>query len=115
MEIRHYVTPDGKDVFRAWWSKLRDPRAREMILMQLDRLELGNTGHCKSLGQGLYELRIHYGPGYRVYYGQTGKEAVLLLCGGNKTSQKQDIKRARKYWRDHRRHTWKAADHTQSS
>ena len=102
MEIREYVTRDGKAVFINWWKKLGDQRAREKIQIQLDRLESGNTGDCKSLGDGLHELRIHYGPGYRVYFGNTGKHIILLLCGGNKASQQQDIKRARKYWRDYR-------------
>jgi putative addiction module killer protein len=102
MEIREYVTRDGKAVFINWWKKLGDQRAREKIQIQLDRLESGNTGDCKSLGDGLHELRIHYGPGYLVYFGNTGKHIILLLCGGNKASQQQDIKRARKYWRDYR-------------
>jgi len=102
MEIREYVSRDGKTVFINWWKKLGDQRAREKIQIQLDRLELGNTGDCKSLGDGLHELRIHYGPGYRVYFGNTGKHIILLLYGGNKASQQRDIKRARKYWRDYR-------------
>lgn len=102
MEIREYVTRDGKTVFTNWWKKLGDLRAREKIQIKLDRLELGNTGDCKSLGDGLHELRIHYGPGYRVYFGNTGKHIILLLCGGNKASQQRDIKRARKYWIDYR-------------
>ena len=102
MEIREYVTRDGKTVFTNWWKKLGDLRAREKIQIKLDRLELGNTGDCKSLGDGLHELRIHYGPGYRVYFGNTGKHIILLLCGGNEASQQRDIKRARKYWIDYR-------------
>jgi len=102
MEIREYVTRDGKAVFINWWKRLGDQRAREKIQIQLDRLESGNIGDCKSLSDGLHELRIHYGPGYRVYFGNTGKHIILLLCGGNKASQQRDIKRARKYWRDYR-------------
>jgi len=115
MEIRHFVTRNGKIVFREWWNKLRDHRAREIILLNIDRLEMGNTGHCKSLGHGLYELRIHYGPGYRVYFGYTGMEIILLLCGGNKATQKRDIKRARQYWKYYRRHVWNSADLTLNS
>lgn len=103
MEIREYVSRDGKVPFHDWLKKLRDQRAIEKILIQLDRLALGNTGDCKSLGEGLHELRIHYGPGYRVYFGNTGKYIILLLCGGDKDSQQQDIKRARRYWTDYRR------------
>jgi len=112
MEIREYVTRDGKAVFTEWWKKLRDRQARDKIQIQLDRLESGNTGHCKSLNDGLHEVRIHYGPGYRVYFGNTGKHIILLLCGGNKASQQQDIKRARQYWKDYRRRLWNQADPT---
>ena len=103
MEIREYVTRDGKVPFNEWLKKLRDQRALEKILTRIDRLETGNTGQCKSLGEGLHELRIHYGPGYRVYFGNVGNCIILLLCGGDKASQQQDIKRARRYWNDCRR------------
>ena len=106
MEIREYVSRDGKKPFIDWLMKLRDQHARKIILAQIDRLEMGNTSHCKSLSGGLHELRIRYGPGYRVYFGNTGEHIILLLCGGNKTSQQRDIKRARLYWRDYRRHLW---------
>ena len=103
MEIREYVNRDGKAVFTEWREKLRDRHARKIIMVQTDRLEMGVTGNCKSLGDGLHELRIHYGPGYRIYFGNTGKHIILLLCGGNKGSQQRDIKRARQYWKDYRR------------
>lgn len=103
MEIQVYVDHDGKKPFIDWLKKLRDQRARDRIHNQLDRLRLGNTGDLKSLGEGIHELRIHYGPGYRVYFGNTGKHIILLLCGGSKASQQQDINRARKYWKDYRR------------
>ena len=103
MEIREYVSRDGKAIFTEWWRKLRDPQARDRIHIHIDRLTLGNTGDSKSLGNGIHELRIHYGPGYRVYYGKTGKRIILLLCGGNKASQQQDVKRAKHYWEDYRR------------
>ena len=103
MEIREYASRDGKAIFTEWWRKLRDRQARDRIHIQIDRLALGNTGDSKSLGNGIHELRIHYGPGYRAYYGKTGKRIILLLCGGNKASQQQDIKRAKHYWEDYRR------------
>ena len=103
MEIREYASRDGKAIFTEWWRKLRDRQARDRIHIQIDRLALGNTSDSKSLGNGIHELRIHYGPGYRVYYGKTGKGIILLLCGGNKASQQQDIKRAKYYWQDYRR------------
>lgn len=67
--------------------------------MRIDRLSLGNEGHWNSVGEGVRELKITDGKGYRVYYGWTGKEAVLLLCGGDKSSQTKDIKQAKEYWR----------------
>jgi len=103
MEIRVYTTHDGKTPFIDWLQKLRDQRARDRIHNQVDRLRLDNAGNYRSLGNGICELRIHYGPGYRIYYGKTGKHIVLLLCGGNKASQQQDIKRAKQYWHDYRR------------
>ena len=103
MEIRVYVRRDGKKPFVAWIKKLRDQRARDRIHNQIDRLRLGNAGDFKSIGNGIYELRIHYGPGYRIYFGQTGKQIILLLCGGNKASQQQDVNRAKQYWQEYRR------------
>jgi putative addiction module killer protein len=103
MEIRIYVSRDGKKPFVVWMKKLRDQRARDRIHNQIDRLRLGNTGDFKSVGNGIYELRIHYGPGYRIYFGHTGKQIILLLCGGNKASQPQDVNRAKQYWQEYRR------------
>jgi len=102
MEIRVYVTRDGKTPFVDWLGKLRDRSARARIRLQLDRILLGNPGDRKTLGQGLYEMRIHYGPDYRVYYGKEGGHIVLLLCGGNKSTQQSDIRLANNYWQDYR-------------
>jgi putative addiction module killer protein len=112
MEIREYVTRDGKAVYTEWFNKVRDRRACVKIRTQIDRLSQGNSGDCKALGSGLHELRIHYGPGYRVYFGNAGKCIILLLCGGSKGSQQQDIVRAKQYWEDYRRSKWKEVDHT---
>ena len=103
MEIRVYVSRDGKRPFIDWLKKLRDQRARDRIHNQVDRLRLGNTGDFKPVGNGVFELRIHCGPGYRIYYGRTGGQIILLLCGGDKASQQQDVKRAMQYWNDYRR------------
>lgn len=103
MEIRIYISRDGKKPFIDWLKKLRDQRARDRIHNQIDRLRLGNAGDFKSVGNGLYELRIHYGPGYRIYFGKTGKQIILLLCGGSKASQREDVQRAKQYWEDYRR------------
>ena len=69
--------------------------------MRLNRLQLGNEGHWKSVGDGIKELKIPIGKGHRVYYGWTGKEIVLLLCGGDKSTQRKDISKAKQYWSDY--------------
>lgn len=81
-------------------SKLRDPQAKARIAIRLNRLAFGNAGDVKSVGEGVSELRIDYGPGYRIYYKRRGEELIILLCGGNKTSQDEDIKRAKKLAKD---------------
>lgn len=86
------------EAFRSWLRKLKDTAAKAKILMRIKRAELGNFGDSKSLGAGLWEMRIDFGPGYRVYYGQDGEVAYLLLCGGDKSTQQTDIARARALW-----------------
>ena len=105
MEIREYVTSEGRVPFLEWIDRLRDRSARTKIRVRLDRLLKGNLGDHKSLGHGLHELRIRYGPGYRVYFGREGQTLVLLLCAGNKASQRVDIRLAANYWQDYRRRT----------
>jgi putative addiction module killer protein len=105
IEIRRYLTAEGKDVFGAWLSELNDLKARARIVVRIDRLASGNFGDTKSLGGGLHELRIDWGAGYRVYYGMTGTACVLLLCGGDKRKQPADIKRARVYCKDYEERT----------
>ncbi|MCB1853978.1 MAG: type II toxin-antitoxin system RelE/ParE family toxin [Pseudomonadales bacterium] len=83
------------DVFSKWLSKLRDRKAIARILARIESLRQGNTGDSKSLGSGLHELRIHFGPGYRIYFTRKAGLVVLLLCGGDKSSQGKDIARAR--------------------
>lgn len=82
------------DTFRNWLTALRDSSARVRIQVRLDRLALGNAGDVKPVGSGVSELRIDYGPGYRVYFTRIGDTVLLLLCGGDKRTQDADIKRA---------------------
>jgi putative addiction module killer protein len=82
------------DVFKAWFAGLRDQQARGRIRARIDRLSLGNSGDVGSVGEGVSEMRIHYGPGYRLYFVNRGKTVVVLLCGGDKRSQARDIARA---------------------
>jgi putative addiction module killer protein len=79
-----YVTQDGREPFSEWLVSLKDAKARAKIRVRLDRVSLGNPGDCHGVGEGVQELRIDYGPGYRVYFGQEGHAVVLLLCGGDK-------------------------------
>lgn len=80
--------------FEAWFTGLRDPQAKARINARIRRLSLGNPGDVKPVGSGVSEMRIDYGPGYRVYYAQSGKVLVLICCGGDKRTQDADIKRA---------------------
>jgi putative addiction module killer protein len=83
------------DEFDRWLSDLADERARTKIASRVARLCFGNAGDVKPVGEGVSEMRIHHGPGYRVYYKQTGRTIILILCGGDKSSQDRDIKRAK--------------------
>ena len=102
IEIRHYVSRAGKDVFDDCLTQLADSRAQAKIATRINRLATGNFGDCKSLRQGLFELRVDWGPGYRVYYAMIGRECILLLCGGDKRKQSADIARALEYLKDYK-------------
>jgi putative addiction module killer protein len=105
MELRRYLTASGGDVFGEWLSRLRDSRTKAKIVTRIDRLSAGNFGDVKVLRDGLFELRIDWRPGYRVYYALVGRSCVLLLCGGDKSKQASDIKRALEYLKDYRERT----------
>ena len=105
IELRRYQTARGRDIFGEWLADLKDARTKAKILARVDRLSLGSFGDCKSLGAGLFEMRIDWGPGYRVYYAMVGRACVLLLCGGDKSRQSVDIRRAAEYLKDHRERT----------
>ena len=98
-EIQSYQDANGNYPFEDWLVRLRDRTARVKIQARLGRLALGNFGDSKFVGDGVYELRINYGGGYRIYFGQVGTRVILLLCGGDKSSQEQDIQTAKSYWR----------------
>ena len=101
--IEYYITGRGEKPFKKWLDGLEDIYARNTVRIRLDRVRLGNFGDIRPVGEGVYELRIDYGPGYRVYYAREGKAVVLLLLGGDKSSQRKDIAKAREYWMDHLR------------
>ena len=95
--LRNYLEK-GKDIFGEWLDALPDLAAKAAIRARLDRVVAGNFGDHRSVGRGVWELRIHSGPGYRVYYGEDGPIIVLLLCGGDKKTQHKDIRKARQFW-----------------
>lgn len=98
--IEIYQDCNGKEPFSEWIVSLA-VRDRARILVRIDRVEMGNRGDYRSVGEDMYELRFYFGPGYRVYYGEI-ENRVLLLCGGDKSSQKDDVKKAKAYWREFR-------------
>jgi putative addiction module killer protein len=83
------------DEFEGWLSALADQRAIAKIVSRIERLGMGNAGDVESVGEGISEMRIHHGAGYRVYYKRTGNTIMMILCGGDKSTQAQDIKRAK--------------------
>src|SRR5207244_12750000 len=97
-EMRIYRTREGRVPYLDWFNTLRDPQAQQKIQARIARIRLGNFGHTRSVGEGVQELKIDYGPGYRVYFGQDGTKLVILLCGGDKRTQNADIKAAKAYW-----------------
>ena len=107
IEVRRYVTESGQDVFGEWMTGLKDARARAKVAARVARLAAGNFGDCRPLREGVWELRVDSGPGYRVYYGRIELTCVLLLCGGDKRRQAADIQRAVEYWNDYQLRTEK--------
>ena len=104
-ELREYLTETGHNPFREWLHSLRDQQARARIRVRLNRVRLGNVGDCKPVGEGVLELRMDFGPGYRIYLGQAGEVLVILLCGGEKRTQQRDITTAKEYWNSYKRRT----------
>lgn len=98
--VIEYLSPEGKDPYREWLVGLADRQAQARILTRINRMQAGNFGDHKPIAAGVWELRIDWGPGYRVYYAQAGKRLVLLLAGGDKRKQKADIDVAISYWKD---------------
>jgi putative addiction module killer protein len=102
-QVENFVRADGSCPFEDWIGSLRDRRARAKIRTRIGRVRLGNLGDCKPIGAGVLELIVDYGPGYRVYLGQVGMKLVILLCGGDKSSQTEDIRKAIEYWEDYKK------------
>ena len=103
MEVTHYLTANGIDLVQDWLDALEDLKARAIILRRIDRLRCGAFGDCKFCGEGVWELRIDSGPGYRIYYARQGATVILLLQGGSKATQDRDIPKAIACWKEARR------------
>ncbi len=101
VEVREYQTAEGRRPFAEWMASLRDARANQRVIARILRMQAGNRGDWKAVGSGVFELRIDYGPGFRVYAAQDGPALVLLLCGGDKKTQAKDIETAHAYWNDY--------------
>jgi putative addiction module killer protein len=104
-ELEYYILENGHIPFRDWLESLRDLKTRVIIKSRISRLTVGHFGNCESVGSGVFEQKIDYGPGYRVYFGKAAGKVILLLCGGDKSTQRQDILRAHYFW-----HQFKAAN-----
>lgn len=105
MELRFYQTAERRRPFQEWLLRLRDAQAAARIEARLARLAAGSFGDSKPVGEGVMELRIDWGPGYRVYFARLGQVVILLLCGGDKRTQQKDIERAKDYFDDFKART----------
>ncbi|MSP53583.1 MAG: type II toxin-antitoxin system RelE/ParE family toxin [Gammaproteobacteria bacterium] len=97
-QVRIYKTPAGIEPFNRWLSSIKDPTLNARIRTRLARLYLGNEGDHEAVGRGVYELRLMFGSGYRIYYAKSGEMIIVLLNGGDKKSQSKDIQLAQQYW-----------------
>lgn len=96
--IKHYKKDNNSSPFEEWINHLKDCKNQIRILLAIERMALGNFNNCKSLGDGICELKLYFGSGYRVYFGIYNNQIIILLCGGDKSSQSKDVALAKKYW-----------------
>lgn len=102
IRIDYFKDASGKSPFKKWYESLTDSLVQTIIDSRLVRVRLGNIGDCKPVGRGVYELKITHGPGYRIYFGKENERAIILVCGGDKGSQRNDIKKAQELWKSWR-------------
>lgn len=98
--LKVYKTPEGKEPFTDWLKSFKDKTLKYRIITRIDRLETGSLGDYKAISNGVNELRLKFGSGYRVYFTIVGKQLIILLCGGDKTSQASDIRKAKQYLKE---------------
>lgn len=101
-QVELFVDRNGRCPFENWFANIRDQRTRAVVKSRINRLRLGNFGDCKKLLPGIFELRVDFGPGYRIYFSMISKNVVLIISGGAKKTQIRDIEQARKYWLEYR-------------
>jgi putative addiction module killer protein len=101
VKILYYTSRNQKMPFAEWFRGL-DSTTKDIIYDRLEKVKIGYLGDYKNLGEGVFELRVHVGPGYRIYFGLDGKEIILLLCAGDKSSQTKDIRKAKFFWEDYK-------------
>ncbi|WP_342350086.1 type II toxin-antitoxin system RelE/ParE family toxin [uncultured Nitrospira sp.] len=99
-----YEDEQGNEPFSEWFKGLKDLKGKERIGTRIRRLSEGLYGDSEPVGEGVSELRLFFGPGYRVYFGEEANNIVILLCGGDKSSQKRDIQTAKGYWKEYKKH-----------
>lgn len=100
--VKVYATSGGKEPFTDWVNAIRSPQDRARIENRIRRLRQGHVGDCEPVGEGVHELRLFFGPGYRIYFSEYKREFVILLCGGDKKTQVRDIQKAKDYWREYK-------------
>ncbi len=98
-EVLEYLNPEGKSTFQYWLMCLKDVRGRAVVRRKINQLRLGYLLDVRTLRDDLFEIRIFFGPGYRIYFGRLNKKTIILLWGGDKGSQKRDVEKAKKYWK----------------
>lgn len=101
--VQEYTSTNDRNPFAKWFDRL-DPKAAAKVTVALTRMEQGNFSEVQGVGGGVYERRIHFGPGYRIYFGKDGDDLIILLGGGTKKRQQQDIKAARGLWQEYKQH-----------
>lgn len=100
-QVKEYITARGRSPFRRWFDKLTEDQS-DRVNTALSRFTKGSLRDTKHVGNGVYEFRIHTGPGYRIYFGRDGEELIILLIGGDKSSQRRDVDKAKRFWSDYR-------------
>ena len=100
MRVLIYENPEGRAPYSHWLDGLRDMQAAAKIEVRVRRIRLGNLGYWEPMGEGVGELKVDYGPGYRIYFGRIDSAIIVLLCGGDKKTQKKDIVKAKELWQD---------------